>query len=394
MDMSPIEELEALRADLQQLLDAEAARGVVTLPRPTAEQLQAPAPQAAPARPSQPTRTAPSPGERPSQPRRRPAGQQSAKSPSQTAAPRREAPVSRTPTTRKRRPGAGSKWGGSPSSPKKPQSPLDLPPDMGMDMAPPPGGDDMPPPPEMPDWLEEAEQPPPGPLPERPRFKRPNKKDIRYTWDHVVGSWGFRQNQLPPIPGGSPASQAADRLLAVRKELGECERCGLCERSKSVVFGMGNPAADLVIVGEGPGAQEDQRGLPFVGPAGEMLDKMLAGVLGLSRSQVYILNIVKCRPPRNRDPLPEEIAACRPFLDAQLRALKPKVILALGSPASKTLLQTDEGIMRLRGSWHERDGVPLRPTLHPAYLLRRPQDKRKALEDLVAVKERLTSGGS
>jgi DNA polymerase len=255
-------------------------------------------------------------------------------------------------------------------------------------------GMDGPPPPEAPDWIVEAEEmgPPPDmgvPLAPPPKvYKRPNKREFAYTYNHVVGSWGFGRRPLPPLPVGSPARKAADVLLATRKELGECERCGLCERSSHIVYGMGNPGADLVIVGEGPGEDEDRKGLPFVGPAGQMLDRMLQGVLGLDRQKVYILNVVKCRPPRNRAPTPEEISACRPFLEAQLKAIQPKVILALGSSASKALLNSQEGIMKLRGSWHDWEGIPVRPTVHPAYLLRRPKEKRLAMEDLVALKAR------
>lgn len=251
-----------------------------------------------------------------------------------------------------------------------------------------------PPPPEAPDWIVEAEAmgPPPDlgvPLAPLPKvYKRPKKREIAYTYDHVVGSWGFGKRPLPPLAVGSGARKAADGLLATRKELGECERCGLCERSSHIVYGMGNPGADLVIVGEGPGEQEDRRGLPFVGPAGQMLDRMLQGVLGLDRQRVYILNIVKCRPPRNRAPTPDEAASCRPFLEAQLQAIQPKVILALGSSASKALLNSQEEIMKLRGSWHYWKGIPVRPTVHPEYLLRRPQEKRLAMEDLVALKAR------
>ncbi|MCP4809728.1 MAG: uracil-DNA glycosylase [Proteobacteria bacterium] len=177
-------------------------------------------------------------------------------------------------------------------------------------------------------------------------------------------------------------------MLAVRRELGACQRCGLCENRRSVVFGMGHPNADLVILGEGPGANEDREGLPFVGAAGEMLDKMLQHVLGLGRDKVYILNVVKCRPPNNRNPAPDEVAACRPFLFAQLEAIKPRVILTLGSPAVKTLLDTSRGIMSMRGAWQSWQGVPVMPTFHPAHLLRKPEDKRLTFQDLKELKSR------
>ncbi len=209
-----------------------------------------------------------------------------------------------------------------------------------------------------------------------------------YGLDHAVGAWGFSQDDLPPLPEGSAARAAAERLVAIRAELGECARCRLCEQRQKVAFGMGHPNADLVVLGEGPGANEDRLGLPFVGAAGEMLDKMLERVLGLSRAKVYILNVVKCRPPKNRSPQPDEIASCLPFLEKQLEAIGPKVILTLGSPAVKTLLKTNRGITTMRGSWHLWRNVPVMPTFHPAYLLRQPQDKRYTFDDLKAVKSR------
>ena len=212
------------------------------------------------------------------------------------------------------------------------------------------------------------------------------KQEPTFGYEHAVGAWGF--TTPPPIPEGSPARAAADRLLAVRRELGACQRCRLCEGRRSLVFGMGHPDADLVILGEGPGANEDRDGLPFVGAAGQMLDNMLKHVLGLTRDQVYILNVVKCRPPNNRNPQPDEVAACRPFLLGQLQAIRPKVILTLGSPAVKTLLETTRGIMSMRGRWQAWEGVPVMPTLHPAYLLRKPEDKRLTFDDLKALRAR------
>ncbi|MEY3211500.1 MAG: hypothetical protein RIT28_1981, partial [Pseudomonadota bacterium] len=204
----------------------------------------------------------------------------------------------------------------------------------------------------------------------------------------VTGAWGFSLGG-PDLPVGSRAEAAAVELRAVREAIGDCARCRLCEQRNHIVFGMGNPDADLVIVGEGPGANEDAQGLPFVGASGEMLDRMLSNVLSLSRDEVYILNVVKCRPPNNRTPEPEEIAACRPFLDRQLAALRPKVLLAMGRPAAQTLLGTTQGINALRGTWKVWDGrVPLMSTYHPAYLLRRPEDKVKTFEDLKLVRRR------
>lgn len=179
----------------------------------------------------------------------------------------------------------------------------------------------------------------------------------------------------------------AAQLQRVREDLGDCRRCGLCKERRQIVFGVGDPEADLVVVGEAPGYHEDQQGEPFVGPAGQMLDKMLENVLRLRRDQVYILNVVKCRPPKNRDPEPDELEACRPFLDAQLAAIAPKVLLVLGAVAYRALFR-GSGIKRARGRWHEHERIPAMPTFHPAYLLRQPDDKKLTFADLKAVAQR------
>jgi len=187
------------------------------------------------------------------------------------------------------------------------------------------------------------------------------------------------------------AARASDepRLLAeVRAELGDCRRCGLCEGRKSIVFGTGNPRAELVFVGEAPGADEDAQGTPFVGEAGKLLTKMIEA-MGYRRDDVYICNVIKCRPPNNRNPEPAEIAACEPFLKAQLASLRPKVVVALGKFAAQTLLRDDTAISRMRGLWREYEGLPLMPTYHPAYLLRQPAEKRKVWSDLQQVMQRL-----
>ncbi len=177
---------------------------------------------------------------------------------------------------------------------------------------------------------------------------------------------------------GSPA------LLAIRQELGECTRCKLAGGRTTLVFGTGNPAAELVFVGEGPGADEDLQGEPFVGKAGQLLTKMIEA-MGYRREQVYIANVVKCRPPGNRNPEPDEIAPCEPFLRRQLEALRPKVIVALGKFAAQTLLRSEVPISKLRGTWSTYQGVKLMPTFHPAYLLRSPEEKKKAWADLQLV---------
>ena len=170
-------------------------------------------------------------------------------------------------------------------------------------------------------------------------------------------------------------------LEAVRVELGDCRRCSLGSLRHRLVFGEGNPHAELVFVGEAPGADEDAQGRPFVGRAGQLLTKIIAA-MGLKREEVYICNILKCRPPGNRNPLPEEIAACEPFLIRQLEAIRPRVICALGSFAAHTLLKSEAPISALRGRFHRYQGIPLMPTYHPAYLLRNPGAKKQVWEDV------------
>jgi uracil-DNA glycosylase family 4 len=194
-----------------------------------------------------------------------------------------------------------------------------------------------------------------------------------------------------PTPVAAPASPGARRSLdAVRLELGDCRRCGLCAGRQKIVFGDGSPNASILFVGEGPGEQEDRTGLPFVGRAGELLTQMIEKGMGLRRSDVYICNIVKCRPPGNRNPLPPEVSACRPFLDGQIEAVAPKVIVTLGKPAASLLLDREISITRLRGTWQEYRGIPLMPTLHPAYVLRQytPENRRAVWQDLMAALER------
>ena len=183
-------------------------------------------------------------------------------------------------------------------------------------------------------------------------------------------------------------------LEQVRVQLGECTRCPLCTGRQNIVFGSGNPNADLMFIGEGPGQQEDEQGLPFVGRAGELLTSMIEKGLGIARSEVYICNIVKCRPPKNRNPLPVEVAACQPFLDGQIDAVRPKVIVSLGKPAASLLLGRDVAITRMRGSWQSYRGIPLMPTLHPAFILRQytPENRRLVWEDLKAALAKTREG--
>jgi DNA polymerase len=185
-----------------------------------------------------------------------------------------------------------------------------------------------------------------------------------------------------------PSAPAADRLAAVRTELGDCQRCKLAAGRKNLVFGVGNPSAQLVFVGEGPGADEDEQGEPFVGKAGQLLNKMIEA-MGYRREEVYICNVVKCRPPGNRNPEPDEIAACEPFLKQQLAAIGPRMIVTLGKFAAQCLLRDETPITRLRGRFRTYEGIPLMPTFHPAYLLRDPSRKKETWEDLKAVMQEL-----
>jgi uracil-DNA glycosylase family 4 len=193
-------------------------------------------------------------------------------------------------------------------------------------------------------------------------------------------------------PGVTAAEAVADGqgltgapgLAILRDEIGDCRRCKLCEGRTNLVFGVGNPEAHLVFVGEGPGADEDAQGEPFVGKAGQLLNKMIEA-MGYARADVYICNVVKCRPPGNRNPEPDEIAACEPFLKKQLAAIRPRMIVTLGKFAAQCLLRDDTPISRLRGNFRTYEGVQLMPTFHPAYLLRDPTKKKEAWEDLKTV---------
>ncbi len=188
------------------------------------------------------------------------------------------------------------------------------------------------------------------------------------------------------------SAPAAELLAAVKTEIGaDCARCKLhAQGRKQVVFGVGNPDADLMFVGEAPGADEDMQGIPFVGRAGQLLTKMIEAI-NLRRDDVYIANVIKCRPPGNRNPEPDEIAQCEPFLFQQIEAIRPKVIVALGSFAAKTLLRSEESISRLRGRVYDFHGAQLIPTFHPSFLLRSPDRKRDAWEDLKKARALLTA---
>ena len=174
-------------------------------------------------------------------------------------------------------------------------------------------------------------------------------------------------------------------LEELRAEIGDCRRCKLCQGRTNIVFGVGDPHAELMFVGEGPGRDEDLKGEPFIGRAGQLLTEIITKGMKMRRDEVYIANVVKCRPPENRNPEADEIAACQPFLMKQVELVKPRIIVALGTFAAQTLLQSKIPISRLRGVWHSYQGVKLMPTLHPAYLLRNPNDKRLVWQDIQAV---------
>ena len=200
------------------------------------------------------------------------------------------------------------------------------------------------------------------------------------------------QNLAPQARRADPAKVETVTKLpvleAVRTELGECTRCKLHKTRTNIVFGVGSPEARMMFVGEAPGEDEDLQGYPFVGKAGQLLTKMIEA-MGLGREDVYICNTVKCRPPNNRNPEPDELLACEPFLKGQLGAVKPEAIVTLGKFAAQALLREQTPITRLRGQWREYEGIPVMPTFHPAYLLRSPAEKGKVWEDLKQVMKRL-----
>jgi uracil-DNA glycosylase family 4 len=188
---------------------------------------------------------------------------------------------------------------------------------------------------------------------------------------------------------GQRAEPGVLDLASIREDIGDCTRCKLCSLGrKQIVFGVGNPHADLMFVGEAPGRDEDIQGIPFVGRAGQKLTQIIEAI-GLTREDVYIANVIKCRPPENRNPEPDEVEKCEPFLFRQIDLIKPRVIVALGTFAARSLLKTDAPISRLRGRVYEYRGAQLIPTFHPAYLLRNPSCRREVWEDMKKVRELL-----
>lgn len=257
----------------------------------------------------------------------------------------------------------------------------------------------------------------------------PEKESEKIILDNVRAyirmyqDWGFEgvnakwpatvsvgvQPRLPDGQDASPlpttvrpaAASKSDALAALRDEIGDCARCKLHASRTHLVFGTGDPEAALMFVGEAPGEDEDRQGLPFVGKAGQLLTRIIEA-MGYRREQVYIANIIKCRPPRNRNPEPDEIGTCSPFLWRQIGIIRPKVICALGTFAAQTLLATEQKISRLRGRFHAlpavfSDGAPagirVMPTFHPAYLLRNPEDKKRVWEDMQMIMQELNLAG-
>ena len=211
-------------------------------------------------------------------------------------------------------------------------------------------------------------------------------------------SYLSRENPGAAAPHASEPTLSAETsagelsaLEAVRVELGDCRRCSLGSLRHRLVFGEGNPHAGLVFVGEAPGADEDAQGRPFVGRAGQLLTRIIAA-MGLKREEVYICNILKCRPPGNRNPQPEEIAACEPFLIRQIEAIRPRVLCALGGFAAHTLLKSEAPITVLRGRFQAYQGIPLMPTYHPAYLLRNPGAKKQVWKDVQMIMKAIRDG--
>lgn len=221
----------------------------------------------------------------------------------------------------------------------------------------------------------------PGPTSEAPAGAADRRKGVVGTEAPRRGVRGAAADPAPP---------ALDRdLESVGAAVAACELCGLCRSRKQTVFADGSGRSGLMFVGEAPGADEDATGVPFVGRAGQLLTKMIEAGMGLSRKDVYIANVLKCRPPGNRNPEADEIESCRPYLEAQLDLVRPAVIVALGKFAAQFLLETDEPITKLRGKWGTRRGIPVMPTYHPSFLLRQPERKKEAWEDLQQVLRKL-----
>jgi DNA polymerase len=216
---------------------------------------------------------------------------------------------------------------------------------------------------------------------------------IRFLTRSEVAGRGVEESIAQDLLGGTEgdlfsdhaAAYRATSLAELRAAIGDCRRCKLWPGRTHIVFGVGNPKAALMFVGEGPGRDEDIQGEPFVGRAGQLLTDIITKGMGLKREDVYIANVIKCRPPENRNPEPDEVDSCEPFLKKQIDLVRPRIIVALGKFAAQTLLRSKVPITRLRGVWHNYHGIKLMPTYHPAYLLRNPGDKKLVWEDIKKV---------
>jgi uracil-DNA glycosylase family 4 len=208
------------------------------------------------------------------------------------------------------------------------------------------------------------------------------------TYLEYLKGMGIVSLPVSEMKAGEPGQSTMVTLEDVRKELGDCKRCKLHRGRKTIVFGEGNEKATLMLIGEGPGYDEDVQGRPFVGKAGQLLTKILQSI-NLPREEVYIANIIKCRPPQNRNPEPDEIQNCSPFLMKQIEAIQPKIICALGTFSTQSLLKTDTKITALRGKLFDLEGIKVIPTYHPAFLLRNPDKKREVWEDMKKIVELL-----
>ena len=213
------------------------------------------------------------------------------------------------------------------------------------------------------------------------RSPRPHLAELAYSLRQHLNYQAIMGLEWLPCQPITSIKDLPETLEQIGADLGECTRCQLHANRNHIVFGEGNPSAKVVLVGEGPGQEEDRLGRPFVGPAGRLLDRIIAA-MGWRRAEVYICNVIKCRPPRNRDPQGNEIEKCGPFLWRQLRAIRPQAILALGSFAAQFLLTSQQPISKLRNRVHQFEGIPVVPTYHPAYLLRNPLQKRQVWEDV------------
>jgi DNA polymerase len=216
--------------------------------------------------------------------------------------------------------------------------------------------------------------------------------DLKTYLEYLKGM-GIVSLPASEMKADEPGQSTMITLADVRKELGDCKRCKLHRGRKTIVFGEGNERATLMLIGEGPGYDEDVQGRPFVGKAGQLLTKILQSI-NLPREEVYIANIIKCRPPQNRNPEPDEIESCSPFLMKQIHVIQPKIICALGTFSAQTLLKTDVKISALRGKLYDLEGIKVMPTYHPAFLLRNPERKREVWEDMKKIVELMGLGNN